>query len=143
MQNYRVYLSGAMSNLSIEEMSKWRRQIINAIKYGGCDFDKHVSFFDPTEHYNFEHKEHKFEKEPFNYDLYQLRNSNLVIVNFNKPDSLGTAMELMLAYELRIPIIGLCEDDVELHPWLVECCTRICTDMNELINHVVNFYLYD
>jgi nucleoside 2-deoxyribosyltransferase len=143
MQNYRVYLSGGMSGLNFKEQTKWRKQFKDAIKLENHWHNRNVSFFDPTEHYNFEYKEQKYEKEPFNYDLYQLRNSDLVIVNFNKPDSLGTAMELMLAYELRIPIIGLCEDDVELHPWLVECCTRICTDMNELINHVVNFYLND
>jgi nucleoside 2-deoxyribosyltransferase len=139
MRNYKIYLSGGMSGLNFEEQTKWRKLVKDGIYC--CDFDKHILFFDPTEHYNFEQKEQKTEKEPFNYDLYQLRNSGLVIVNFNKPDSLGTAMEVMLAYELRIPIIGLCEEDVELHPWLIECCTRICTDMNELIDHVVKFYL--
>ena len=141
MKDFNVYMSGAMSGLSFEEMSKWRQQVKDAILYSDYDFKKKPVFFDPTERFNFEIKEHKTEKEPFEYDLYQLRNSDLVIVNFNAPNSIGTAMELMLAYELRIPVIGLNKDGIELHPWLEEIPMRMCVDMRELCDYVVKFFL--
>ena len=50
-------------------------------------------------------------------------------------------MELMLAKELKIPIIGLNKEQKEIHPWLLECCTRMCDDMRELVSHIVDFYL--
>ena len=50
-------------------------------------------------------------------------------------------MELMLAKELHIPVIGLNKDNMELHPWLIECTTRMCDDLRELVEHVVEFYL--
>jgi hypothetical protein len=75
------------------------------------------------------------------FDLYNLRKSNLVVVNFNAPQSIGTAMELMVAKENKIPVIGLNKDETKLHPWLIECCTRICDSFREIVNHVVNFYL--
>ena len=75
------------------------------------------------------------------YDLNALRKSDLVVVNFNAPNSLGTAMELILAKELHIPVIGLLKDNIALHPWLIECTTRMCDNMRELVDHVVNFYL--
>lgn len=76
------------------------------------------------------------------FDLYKVRNSNLIIVNFNSPASLGTMAELAIAYEKRIPVIGLCEGDAgTLHPWQTEMCTRIFTDMYELTAYVNDYYL--
>lgn len=130
-----------MSGLSFEEQTRWRKQVQDAIKFGGYDYEKKVSFFDPTQYYNFEEKQHKSEKEPFEYDLYNLRNSNIIVVNFNDPNSIGTAMELMLAYEYHKPVIALNKDGIELHPWVLQCVSRICDNMKELVEHIVNFYL--
>lgn len=141
MESVKIYLSGGMTGLTLEEQMKWRSQIINALKYGEFDVKKSLSFFSPPEYYNFESKDYKSEREVFEFDLSQLRNSDLVIVNFNAPQSIGTAMELILAKELHIPVIGLNKDGTELHPWLVECCTRICDNMRELVSHVATFYL--
>lgn len=141
-ENVRMYLSGGMSSLSFEEQTKWRKQVKNTILlFKDYDLVKNPIFFDPTEHYNFEVQEHKTEKEPFEYDLYQLRNSDLVIVNFNDPNSIGTAVELALAYEYRKPIVGLNEDGKELHPWLLEMTMRMCTDVEELCHYVMDFFL--
>lgn len=136
-----ITLSGAMSGLTWEEQAKWRNQVKNAILYGDYDYEFKPIFFDPTLYYNFEEKRHKSEREVFEFDLNAIRKSDLVIVNFNDAQSIGTAMEIMLARELHIPIIGLNKDKVELHPWLIECVTRMCDDMRELVEHVVWFYL--
>lgn len=141
MESCRIYLSGAMGSLSFEEQSRWRKQVQDAIKYGDYGCDKKPLFFDPTQYYNFEEKRHKSEKEIMEFDLHNLRNSNLVIVNFNDPQSIGTAMELMLAYEMKIPIIGLNKEQKDIHPWLECCCTRMCDNIRELVEHVVEFYL--
>lgn len=141
METYKIYLSGGMSFLTWEEQTKWRRQVRDAIKYGDYDHNKNIVFFDPTQYYNFEEKQHKTEKEIMEFDLYNLRNSDLVIVNFNNHGSIGTAMELMLAKELRIPIIAFGAKDKDVHPWLLECCTRVCDSMRDAVNHVAEFYL--
>ena len=75
------------------------------------------------------------------FDLYNLRKSDIIIVNFNSPNSIGTAMELMLARELRKPVIGLNNDSINLHPWIAECVTRECSTFEELVEHIVEFYL--
>ena len=141
MEIVKIYLSGGMSGLSFEEQSKWRKQFCDAIKYGEYDCEKTPHFFDPTKYYNFEENRHKSEYEIMAFDLNALRNSDLVVVNFNQPSSIGTAMELMLAKELNIPIIGLDKDKKEIHPWLESSCTRMCNDMRELVEHIVEFYL--
>lgn len=141
METFRIYLSGGMSGLSIEEQNKWRKQIQNAIKFGDYDIAKRVCFFDPTQYYNFEEKRHKSEREVMEFDLNGVRNCDLVIVNFNEPKSIGTAAELAIAYDMKIPIIGINKKEQEIHPWLVEFTTRMCEDIREAVEHVVEFYL--
>lgn len=141
MDKCRIFLSGAMSGLSFEEQSKWRNQIMNAIKFENHDLGKIPLFFNPVNYYNFEEKQHKTEKEVMEYDLHNLRKSDLVIVNFNDPWSIGTAMELMLAKEMKIPVVGINTCDKELHPWLLECVNRMCNSTRECVDYVIDFYL--
>lgn len=141
MEICRIYLSGGMTGLSFEEQFKWRSNVMSAIRYGDYNYEKKVSFFNPVDFYNFEEKNYKTEREVMEFDLYNLRKSDLIIVNFNAPNSIGTAMELMLAKEYKIPIIAFGVKDNDIHPWLTECCTRICNDMRECVSHVVDFYL--
>lgn len=141
METVKIYLSGAMGSLSFEEQSKWRKKIINAIKYGDYDCSKNAAFFNPVDYYNFKEKNHKTEREVVEFDLNALRNSDLVIVNFNDPLSLGTCAELAIAYELKIPVVGINKDGFELHPWLLEFTTRMCESIKEAVEYVVNFYL--
>lgn len=140
MENVKIYLSGGMGNVSFEEQSKWRQQITNAIKYN-YDCEKKPLFFNPVNYYNFEEVRHRSEREAMEFDLYNLRNSNLVVVNFNDPKSIGTAMELMLAKERNIPVVGFGVNGQTIHPWLLECCTRVCDSLKEVVEHIVEFYL--
>lgn len=136
----KIYLSGAMGSLSFEEQSKWRKQIIDAIKFN-YDCEKKPIFFNPVDYYNFEEVKYKTQREIMNFDLNALRNSNLVIVNFNDPSSLGTCAELAIAYDMKIPIVGINKDNKELHPWLECFCDRMCENIKEAVEYVAEFYL--
>ena len=140
MENVKIYLSGAMGSISFEEQSKWRQQVQDAIKFN-YDCEKKPIFFNPVNYYNFEEVRYKSEREVMEFDLNALRHSDLVIVNFNDPKSIGTAMELMLAKERNIPIIGFGVNGQTIHPWLLECCTRVCDSLREAVEYVVDFYL--
>lgn len=143
MDRCKIYLCGGMSGLSQAEQSKWRWNVIKGIedgdKYYGYKYEP--DFFNPMVYYNLTDNEHKLEREPFEFDLYNLRNSNLVIANFNAPGSIGSAMEIAIAFENRIPVVGLNKNGYELHPWLEESCIRMCDNMDELIEHVALYYL--
>lgn len=140
METVRIYLSGAMSSVSFEEQSKWRQNIIDAITYN-YDCEKKAIFFNPVNYYNFEEVRYKTQKEVMQFDLNALRNSNLVIVNFNDSESLGTCAELAIAYDMKIPIIGINKDNKVLHPWLECFCDRMCESIKEAVEYVVDFYL--
>lgn len=141
MDTCSIYLAGPMSYQSFEEQSKWRTQLKDALLYGGYDYVKKPVLFMPNNYYNFEEKQHKSEREVLNFDLNRLRNSDLVVALFNGIESVGTVMEVAIAYENRIPVLVLNMTGGQLHPWVQEMNTRECTDMKELVSHIVNFYL--
>lgn len=144
METVKIYLSGAMGSLNFEEQSKWRQQIMDAIKYN-YECEKKPIFFNPVNYYNFTEVRHRSEREIMEFDLNALRHSDLVIVNFNDPEndpkSVGTISELAIAYELKIPIIGINSDGKELHPWLTEFTSRMCDNLREAVEHTVDFFL--
>lgn len=49
------------------------------------------------------------------FDLNRVRNSDLIIVNFNDMYSLGIMAEIAIVYERKIPVIGLNETKQSLH----------------------------
>jgi nucleoside 2-deoxyribosyltransferase len=140
METVKIYLSGGMGNLSYEEQSKWRQQVIDAIKFN-YECEKKAIFFNPVQYFNFEDVRYKTQKEVMDFDLYNLKNSNLVVVNFNDPLSLGTCAELAIAYDMKIPIIGINKDKKGLHPWLESFCNRMCDSLKEAVEYVADFYL--
>ena len=129
-----------MGSLSFEEQSKWRQQVKDAIKFN-YECEKKPIFFDPVKYFNFTEKRHKTEREVMEFDLNAVRNSDLIIVNFNDPKSLGTCAELAIAYEMKIPIVGINKDGLELHPWLECFCNRMCYSLKEAVEYVWEFYL--
>lgn len=141
MEVLRIYLAGGMGNLSYKEQTEWRIKFQNAIKKNSYDTDKKVEIFSPPNYYNFEETRYRTEREVMSFDLYNLRKSDLVVVNFNDCHSIGTAMELMCSKENRILVIGLNEKKVKLHPWLECCCLRMCNSMEEVVDFVTEFFL--
>lgn len=133
----KIYLAGGMSNVSYDEQMEWRENIQDELEQAHYD----VEVINPVCYYNFENDFYKSEREVFEFDTYHLRTSDVVIVNFNEPKSIGTAMELMLAKETRIPVIGINENNQRLHPWLLECVTRMCDNIYDAVEYVKVYFL--
>lgn len=141
--NKTIYLAGGMGKFGKErfdEGNEWRVDIKNQIEEISCG---KVRCCNPNDHFNFLKITYKSLREPMEYDLHRVRNANLIIVNFNAPNSIGTASELAIAYDRKIPILGLCENGEEskLHPWLKEFCNRIFDDREDLILYVIQHYI--
>ena len=124
-----------MADISFEESNKWRTHIYDELKYD-------ADVFNPNDFYDYEHPEdYDNDEEVMRFDLYNLKQSDIMIVNFNVPKSIGTSYEVAVANEMGLPIIGLNEDWVELHPWLYEACWKMFNDIDELIMYVKTYYL--
>lgn len=152
----KIFLSGGMSNISEEDSKKWRKTFKQA-KYKNCSssyYADNYKFIDPTTLYKPQTPYNSiYEKEAMNYDLYWIKHSDVIIVNFNSLSSIGTAQELMYAYTLNKPIIGMITNDKydQLHPWYKEECIKIfrydsnkLTDtINEIIEYIWRFNQYE
>lgn len=133
----KVFLSGGMTGLTEEEASYWRTEFKLENVHEGNDF----IFIDPTYLYTpSNNSDHLYEKEAMKYDLYCVKQSDVIIVNFNSLSSIGTAQEVMYAHILNKPIIGMIEENKydQLHPWYREECIKIFKYKSEELEKVIN-----
>lgn len=148
MKTCSIYLSGGMSKFgkkNFDEGNMWRIYCERTLNnFSDSSDDRYKAYvINPNSYFNFldEPPRYKTEREVMNYDIYRLVNCNLVICNFNDPSSLGTTSEIAIAYDRRIPVIGLNEEHAELHPWQLYMCERIFDDIDEMLDYVEDFYL--
>ena len=139
----KIFLSGGMSNIPEEDSKKWRR-LFKQVKYKNISSayyaDQYI-FINPTTLYKpSEPSDPIVEKEAMEYDLYWVKHSDLIVVNFNSLSSIGTAQEIMLAYTLNKPIIGMIEEDKydQLHPWYKQECIKIFKYKSDKLEDIIN-----
>ena len=147
MRKFDIYLAGGMGKFGKDEFDKsnnWRIYCQNVLNGIGENNDIDIIATNPNEYFNFldeNNPKYKSQREVMEFDIHKVRNSNLIIINFNDVYSLGSMAELAIAYERRIPVIGLNVENKTLHPWQVEMCTRIFTNIDEMLEYVKWFYL--
>ena len=134
-----IYLAGAMTGLPFNEQISWRNDFTDMIQERRAI--ERIMVFNPCLAYSPSDNRHKTEKEVMRYEIYNLKKADVVVVNLNNQDSIGTCMEIAIAHDHGIPIVGLYDGDEPLHPWLEECCTRVCDSMDELIEYVADYYI--
>lgn len=141
---YFIYLCGGMGKFgkeNFDEGNKWRKYCKRVLETYECNFK--VGAINPNDYFNFvdEPPHYKSQSEVMKFDLHKLRNSNLVIANFNDMYSLGSMAEIAIAYDRGIPVIGLNENGQKLHPWQECMCERIFDNMDEMLGYIEDFYL--
>lgn len=144
MKTIQIYLCGGMGKFGKDNFDKgnnWRMYCKHILENLECNY--FVKVVNPNDYFNFkeEPRRYKTQREIMEFDLDKVRKSDFLICNFNDMYSLGTMSEIAIAYEHRIPVIGLNDENNELHPWQVEFCTRIFNDIDELLEYVKDFYL--
>ena len=133
-----IYLAGAISGIDLNQARSWRDKLAtNIYEVSRGEW----RCFDPCEHLN-EYGEVISAPESLRYDLDHLRHSRLMIASFEfTQKSTGTLIELGVAYENKIPIIGYNPEEIELHPWVGAICTHICVSEEGLYQFLCEHYL--
>lgn len=144
MKDFSIYLAGGMQKFgkeNFEQSEEWRRRCATFLR--GNNNYYNITIVNPNDYFNFvdEIPQYDTQREVMEFDLNKVRNSDLIIVNFNDKYSLGTMAELTIAYEKRIPVIGLNTDLQILHPWQIEMCNRIFIDIDTMLTYIKDFYL--
>lgn len=142
----KLYLAGSITGLldKFEECEIWRHDVKELFE----EISK-WKVFNPVEHLEWDYtskvpKLCEGKDGGMSFDLYNLRHSDVVMVDLRFP-SIGTNMELGIAYELKIPIIGFIDKSInkeEIHPWIKNCCLEICDDLDDaklyFVDHFIN-----
>ena len=105
MTKKMIYTSGGITGISEEEAIRWRNILEKRILIQSDCFD----VFNPVEHYTFDDLENGIatDREIMLYEIMRLKQSDIVVYNCHYPKSIGSAMELAIAYDNRIPILLL------------------------------------
>lgn len=144
MRKIKIYLAGAISGLTYEQMNTWRNDVSEAIKSAASYKDCFANIINPVDFYNFQNPRHQSEREIMKYDIAHVKSSDLVVVKLERLNgSIGSCIELYEAYKCDIPIIGLGTEDeyCALHPWIKECITRYEKNHSETAGYIRDFYM--
>ena len=138
----KIYLAGAMSGLTDEEMNSWRinaTELLDALDCG-------IRVFNPCDYYNFSNdkKLEATDEEIMEFDIYTLvKHSNVLLVNLTHPGSIGTAIECHDAKEwFHIPVVafGTKEEYSKTHPWVRASLNKYFPKLEDAIDYIATFY---
>lgn len=139
MRKFKCYMAGRMQNLSFEDMNSWREKATLLLKEKS---DNMVHTENPCHFYNFKRDPNTYtEKEVKEFDLHLVKNCDIMLVNLDFADSIGTAIELHMAHDVwGIPVIAFREEHNKSHPWIDLSVTKFCKTLEEAIDHIMEFY---
>jgi len=138
LKKFKCYVAGKMSGLSHEEMNGWR---VEAHRLFQEKSYIPIHIINPVNFYNFNMNPDSYaEKEVKDFDLKAVKASDVVLVNLDFPDSIGTAMEVCMAHDVwDIPVIGFGKG--LSHPWMELCVTKRCVSLEEAVSYIIDFYI--
>lgn len=146
MKEYKIYTCGKMSGIPFEKQMQWRLALESFVKerYDGSDV---IKFVHPPLYFNYEQKMHKTEREILDWEMMQLYECDIVVVDFNGIDStIGSHMELGAVQGINrfsnkyIYVIGVGEEQ-NLHPWIKKTCNRIENNYLDASRYIVEYLL--
>lgn len=122
MKEFKIYTCGKMNGISYEKQMEWRCKIQELIE---SKTDKKVTFIHPPLFYGYHEIMHKSEREVKEWELNQVCDSDIVIVNLDGiNESIGSHFEMgaicgaNIVGNKQITVIGVGEVKPEIHPWI-------------------------
>ena len=132
-----IYLSGPIMDAAADESKPWRQRAKERLA-------GRFILLDPMRR-DFRDREIDSANEIVEFDLQDVRDADILLVNYNKP-SIGTSMEVFHAsFNLGKFIIGFSPFSFkDCSPWMVRFCTKILPSLEEAIQYIKeNFVVLD
>jgi len=125
----KIYLCGPIMDCSGEEGATWRNRAKE--KLAG-----RFVLLDPMRR-NFRDREIDSANEIVEFDLQDVRDADMLLVNYSKP-SIGTSMEVFYAaHDLGKFVIAFSPESFEdMSPWMVRFCTKILPDLDTALAYI-------
>lgn len=125
----KIYLCGPIMDCSSHDQKSWRSRAKERL--AGL-----FVLLDPMRR-NFRDNEIDSANEIVDFDLQDVRDADIVLVNYSKP-SIGTAMEVFYAgHDLGKFVIAFSPQSyADLSPWMVRFCTKILPDLDTALDYI-------
>lgn len=128
-----IYLSGPIMDEHLGLAREWREDA--KVKLGG-----HFKLLDPMRR-NFKDREVDSANEIVEFDLQDVRDADILLVNYNK-NSIGTSMEVFYAAQnLGKFVIAFSPFSFQdCSPWMVRYCTKILPSLSAASDYLINHF---
>jgi nucleoside 2-deoxyribosyltransferase len=125
----KVYLSGPIMDENPELAKTWRERATEQLR-------NNFVILDPMRR-NFKDREVDSANEIVEFDLQDVREADILMVNYNKT-SIGTSMEVFYAaHDLGKFIVAFSPYPFqECSPWMVRYCTKILPTFEEAVQYI-------
>lgn len=134
-----------MAGLTYEEQMRWRYKIEALIK---SKTSRQITFVHPPVFYTYDNHFHQSEREVKDWDINQVRDSDIVIVNLDGVNSsVGTHYELSLIDAINsfgnkhIYLIGIGKSEEPIHPWIQCSLHRHEEDFEDAADYIIGYLL--
>lgn len=124
-----IYLSGPIMDERAGQAVEWRTRAKELLSDG---FD----MLDPMRR-KFVDRQVDSANEIVEFDLQDVRDADLILVNYNKP-SIGTSMEVFYAaHDLGKFIVAFSPFEYkDCSPWMAKFCTKILPDLESAVTYI-------
>ena len=138
MSNKYVYYGGTFAGKNLKQLGEYRKKNVQRFKshsfivrnpLRGNDLDicadrvASTGVFEPN--------------ELVHRDLSDIRNSDIVVLEFTGLNSIGSACEMTYSYLNQIPVLIVCEDErVQVHPWTRSMAAKIYPTMEDMFGEL-------
>lgn len=147
-KNITIYLAGVMEAYAGTNKAKeWRDEA----KEFFSKYCEDVNVVSPVDYYAYGDNLHKTDNEIFRFDLFKVKQSDVLLVNLNDiRKSIGTCIEIYEAHKSGTPVIGFLSEELPIedmikliHPWVYCCVDRIETGKDSIKSamlYIRNYY---
>ena len=125
----KIYLSGPIMDENLDMAITWR-------EYAKQQLKDHFVLLDPMRR-NFKDREVDSANEIVEFDLQDVREADILLVNYGKT-SIGTSMEVFFAaHDLGKFVVAFSPFSFkDCSPWMVKYCTKILPSLQEAIAYI-------
>ena len=129
MTKRKIYLSGPIMDEHPDAATTWRERAKE-------DLRDSFTLLDPMRR-NFKDREVDSANEIVEFDLQDVRDADILLVNYNKT-SIGTAMEVFYAaHDLRKFVVAFSPFSFQdCSPWMVRYCTKILPSLDDAVAYI-------
>ena len=135
MVKKKIYLSGPIMDEHVDTAKTWRERATAELR-------EHFVILDPMRR-NFKDREVDSANEITEFDLQDVRDADILLVNYSKV-SIGTSMEVFYAaHDLGKFIVAFSPYPYkDCSPWMVRYCTKILPDIETAIAYIRDHFVH-